>query len=56
MVKCFLSHSSKDKKSYIERVVKNVGESNCVYDELTFEEGMKLLEENEGLQKRLRIL
>lgn len=45
MVKCFLSHSSKDKKSYIEIVAKQLGYHNCVYDQFTFEEGMKSLDE-----------
>lgn len=45
MVKCFLSHSSVDKKSYVEIVAKNVGLSNCVYDKYTFEGGMRPLDE-----------
>lgn len=45
MVKCFLSHSSSDKKSYIEIVAKKLGHHKCVYDEFTFEEGMKSLDE-----------
>lgn len=45
MVKCFLSHSSSDKKSYIEIVALKLGYHKCVYDEFTFEEGMKSLDE-----------
>jgi hypothetical protein len=45
MVKCFLSHSSKDKKSYVEIVARQLGYHNCVYDQFTFEEGMKSLDE-----------
>ena len=45
MVRCFLSHSSKDKKSYVEIVAKHLGFHNCVYDDFTFEEGMQPLEE-----------
>jgi hypothetical protein len=45
MVRCFLSHSSKDKKSYVEIVAKRLGFHNCVYDDFTFEEGMQPLEE-----------
>jgi hypothetical protein len=52
MVKCFLSHSSSDKKSYVEIVAKKLGYHKCVYDEFTFEEGMKSLEEIlKGLNK-----
>ena len=52
----FLSHSSTDKKHYIEIVVeklkKEIGIQRIVYDNLTFEEGMKNLEEIEkGLDK-----
>lgn len=48
----FLSHSSKDKKGYVEIVARKIGYHKCVYDELTFEEGMKSLEEIEkGLNK-----
>lgn len=45
MIRCFLSHSSKDKGSYVEIVAQKVGIANCVYDEYTFEEGMRPLDE-----------
>ncbi|MDP5337755.1 MAG: TIR domain-containing protein [Nodularia sp. (in: cyanobacteria)] len=45
MIKCFLSHSSKDKKSYVEIVARELSKNNIVYDELTFEEGNQSLEE-----------
>ena len=45
MIKSFLSHSSKDKKSYVEIVAKKLGTNNCVYDAFTFEEGMQPLDE-----------
>jgi hypothetical protein len=45
MINCFLSHSSKDKKSYVEVVADNVGLVNCVYDEFSFETGMRPLDE-----------
>lgn len=56
MKRVFLSHSSADKKSYIEIVVeqlkKEIGIQRIVYDNLTFEEGMGNLEEIEkGLDK-----
>lgn len=52
MPKAFLSHSSQDKKSYVEIVARQLGYHNCVYDDLTFEEGMKPLEEiQKGLDK-----
>ncbi len=47
MPKAFLSHSSKDKERYVEIVAKKLGYHNCVYDELTFEAGMKTFEEIE---------
>lgn len=43
-MKCFLSHSSKDKASYVSIVAQRLGE-NVEYDEKTFEEGMGNLEE-----------
>jgi tetratricopeptide (TPR) repeat protein len=43
-MKCFLSHSSKDKGSYVSIVAKKLS-PNIEYDELTFEEGMGNLEE-----------
>ena len=52
MPKAFLSHSSKEKKTYVDIVARQLGYNNCIYDGLTFEEGMKTLEEIEkGLSK-----
>jgi len=45
MIRCFLSHSSKDKKSYVKIVADKLGKQTAVYDEYTFEEGMKSLDE-----------
>lgn len=45
MAKAFLSHSSKQKKSYVEIVAKQLGLNNCIYDSFSFEEGMKNMEE-----------
>jgi hypothetical protein len=45
MIKCFLSHSRKDKESYVRIVAEKLGAQNAVYDEFTFEEGMNPLEE-----------
>lgn len=49
MKKIFLSHSSKDKKRYVDFVadylVKEIGEHKVIYDKLTFEEGMKSIDE-----------
>ena len=45
MAKCFLSHSSKDKKKYVELVAKKLGIERCIYDEFTFESGMQPIEE-----------
>jgi hypothetical protein len=48
----FLSHSSKDKESYVHKVYAKLGADRCVYDEQTFEAGMQSLEEILGnLQK-----
>jgi tetratricopeptide (TPR) repeat protein len=44
-MKCFLSHSSKDKKTYVEIVARILGPTMCEYDEWSFEEGLKTLEE-----------
>lgn len=44
-MRSFLSHSSKDKKAYVEIVARILGRENCVYDDLTFEEGMKNFDE-----------
>ncbi len=45
MPKAFLSHSSKDKKNFVDLVAKQLGENNCIYDSLTFEGGLKTIEE-----------
>lgn len=45
MIKCFLSHSSKDKKSYITKVASILGPGIAEYDEYTFEEGMNTFDE-----------
>lgn len=45
MIRSFLSHSSKDKRNYVEIVARLIGFHNCVYDEYTFEAGMKSLKE-----------
>lgn len=44
MMKCFLSHSSRDKGNYVALVAQKLG-PNVEYDEKTFEEGMGNLEE-----------
>ena len=44
MAKAFLSHSSHDKKRYVEYVANTLG-TRCIYDAYTFEEGMKNYEE-----------
>ena len=52
MIKCFLSHSSRDKDSYVRLVANKLGQDKCVYDEYTFEPGMKALDEIlKGLDK-----
>jgi hypothetical protein len=52
MIKAFLSHSSKDKDSYIRHVANWLGKDSIVYDEFTFEEGEKSLDEIfRGLEK-----
>lgn len=45
MIKAFLSHSSKDKDHYVRRVANWLGRDNIEYDEFTFEEGEKPLDE-----------
>ncbi len=45
MIKVFLSHSSKDKNYYIEQVVDKLKRDNIVYDRLTFESGMRNIDE-----------
>ena len=44
MGRAFLSHSSKD-KCLIRAVANKLGEKRCIYDEVSFEEGMKTLDE-----------
>lgn len=41
---CFLSHSSKDKKNYVAILAEKFGD-RAIYDEYTFEAGMKTLDE-----------
>jgi len=45
MIKVFLSHSSKDKKNYVDVVANNLKKENIVYDEFSFEEGERSLDE-----------
>lgn len=45
MIKCFLSHSSRDKNSYIRLVAEHIRPEVRVFDEETFEEGMSSVEE-----------
>lgn len=45
MIKAFLSHSSKDKENYVRNVANWLGKENIVYDEFTFEEGEKTLDQ-----------
>lgn len=45
MIKCFLSHSSKDKQKYVVHVVKALRKENVIYDEAVFEAGMDTAEE-----------
>jgi len=45
MIKCFLSHSSKDKKSYVRFVAARLRKEVKVFDEETFEAGMSPMEE-----------
>lgn len=53
MIKAFLSHSSKDKDSYVRIVAdKLLNKMNIIYDEYTFEIGNKTLDEiMNGLEK-----
>lgn len=44
MIKVFLSHSSTDKE-YVRGVFDYIGEDNCVFDEATFENGMRTMDE-----------
>ncbi len=45
MIKAFLSHSSKDKSPYVSQVVTTLKSNNIIYDELTFEPGMRAIDE-----------
>ena len=45
MIKCFLSHSSKDKEHYVRIVAENLRQSATIFDEVTFEKGMQNIEE-----------
>lgn len=45
MIKCFLSHSSKDKASYVRIVADRIRKEAKVFDEETFEAGMSPMEE-----------
>ena len=48
-MKCFLSHSSQDKESFVdvvaERLTDAIGEESVVYDAFSFEAGLKSIEE-----------
>lgn len=47
-IKCFLSHSSSDKEHYVRPLfneLKRSGSERIIYDEMTFEEGMKTIDE-----------
>lgn len=44
-MRVFLSHSSKDKEYYVSKVANIIGKDRVVYDELTFEEGLKSIDE-----------
>lgn len=45
MIKCFLSHSSHDKESYVRLVANRIRKEVKVFDEETFEEGMSPIDE-----------
>jgi len=47
MIKCFLSHSSKDKLRYVDYVARKLPASWRIYDSDTFESGMRTLDEIE---------
>lgn len=52
MPKAFLSHSSSDKKKFVDIVARQLGKQRINYDKFTFEEGMKSIEEIEkGLKQ-----
>ncbi|MEH7343533.1 TIR domain-containing protein, partial [Bacillus sp. JJ1532] len=44
-MRAFLSHSSKDKEHYVSKIANKLGKDRVVYDALTFEEGLKSIEE-----------
>lgn len=44
-MRVFLSHSSKDKDYYVSKIANIIGKDRIVYDELTFEEGLKSIDE-----------
>jgi tetratricopeptide (TPR) repeat protein len=45
MMKAFLSHSSRDKESYVRVVANRLGTERAIFDEVTFEEGMQTFDE-----------
>lgn len=45
MIRAFLSHSSYDKEPYVNKVAEWLGKDNVIFDEFTFEEGEKSLDE-----------
>lgn len=45
MIKIFLSHSSKDKESYVRNVANWLDKNHIIYDEFSFEQGEKNLDE-----------
>lgn len=52
MIRAFLSHSSKDKENYVKNVANLLGRDQIIYDEFSFEEGEKSLDEIlKGLDK-----
>ena len=52
MIKAFLSHSSMDKESYVRNVANWLDKDDIIYDEYTFEEGEKPLDQIiDGLNK-----
>jgi len=44
-MRVFISHSSKDKESHVRPIVNWLGKDNVIYDEFSFEEGEKNLDE-----------
>lgn len=45
MIKCFLSHSSKDKNHYVRKVASLIRKEVRIFDEETFEKGMPTIDE-----------